>query len=95
MVEYHVHVRSTDQFKQFRVHEKNDRNEINSGAITNKKRKTAQKIKFSKHKSAIRQFQNFTKRPGESYADAQPNALVIHTIDFISVIFPCTPTCLK
>ena len=30
MVEYHVHVRSTDQFKQVGVREKNDRNEINS-----------------------------------------------------------------
>ena len=31
MVEYHVHVRSTDQFKQVGVGEKNDRNDINSG----------------------------------------------------------------
>ena len=31
MVEYHVHVRSTDQFKQVGVREKNDSNEINSG----------------------------------------------------------------
>ena len=31
MVEYHVHVRSTDQFKQVGVREKNDRNEIKSG----------------------------------------------------------------
>ena len=41
---------------------------------------------------------NFKTLPidaGEGYANAQPNALVIHTIDFISVIFPCTPTCLK
>ena len=30
MVEYHVHVRSTDQFKQVGVREKNDRNEINN-----------------------------------------------------------------
>ena len=30
MGEYHVHVRSTDQFKQVGVREKNDRNEINS-----------------------------------------------------------------
>ena len=30
MVEYHVHVRSTDQFKHVGVREKNDRNEINS-----------------------------------------------------------------
>ena len=28
MVEYHVHVRSTDQFKQVGVCEKNDRNEV-------------------------------------------------------------------
>ena len=31
MVEYHVHVRSTDQFNQVGVREKNDRNKINSG----------------------------------------------------------------
>ena len=31
MVEYHAHVRSTDQFKQVGVREKNDRNEINGG----------------------------------------------------------------
>ena len=30
MLEYHVHVTSTDQFKQVGVREKNDRNEINS-----------------------------------------------------------------
>ena len=30
MVEYHVHVGSTGQFKQVEVREKNDRNEINS-----------------------------------------------------------------
>ena len=30
MFEYHVHIRSTDQFKQVGVREKNDRNEINS-----------------------------------------------------------------
>ena len=30
MVEYHVHVRSTDQYKQVGVREKNDRNEIYS-----------------------------------------------------------------
>ena len=29
MVEYHVHIRSTDQFKQVGVRDKNDRNEIN------------------------------------------------------------------
>ena len=28
MIEYHVHIRSTDQFKQVGVREKNDRNEI-------------------------------------------------------------------
>ena len=35
---------------------------------------------------------------GASYANAQPNALVIHTsttVDFSSVIFLRTPTCLK
>ena len=31
MIEYHVNIRSTDQFKQVGVREKNDRNEINSG----------------------------------------------------------------
>ena len=31
MIEYHVHIRSTDHFKEVRVREKNDRNEINSG----------------------------------------------------------------
>ena len=31
MIEYHVHITSTDQFKQVGVPEKNDRNEINSG----------------------------------------------------------------
>ena len=31
MFEYHVHIRSTDQFKEIGVHEKNDRSEINSG----------------------------------------------------------------
>ena len=31
MVEYHVHVRSTDQINQVGVRVKNDRNEINSG----------------------------------------------------------------
>ena len=33
MVIHHVHVRSTDQFKQVGVPEKNDRNEINSGGL--------------------------------------------------------------
>ena len=31
MIEYHVHIRSTDHFKQVGMREKNDRNEINSG----------------------------------------------------------------
>ena len=31
MIEYPVHIRSTDHFKQVGVREKNDRNEINSG----------------------------------------------------------------
>ena len=31
MIQHHVHIRSTDQFNQVGVHEKNDRNEINSG----------------------------------------------------------------
>ena len=30
IIEYHVSIRSTDQFKQIRVREKNDRNEIKS-----------------------------------------------------------------
>ena len=30
MIEYHVHIRSTDQFKQVGVREKNDRKEIKS-----------------------------------------------------------------
>ena len=30
MIQHHVHIRSTDQFNQVGVHEKNDRNEINS-----------------------------------------------------------------
>ena len=30
MIHYHVHIRSTDQFNQVGVHEKSDRNEINS-----------------------------------------------------------------
>ena len=30
MIQRHVHIRSTDQFNQVGVHEKNDRNEINS-----------------------------------------------------------------
>ena len=30
MIENHVHIRSTDHFKQVGVHEKNDGNEINS-----------------------------------------------------------------
>ena len=29
MIQHHVHIRSTDQFKQVGVREKNDRNEIN------------------------------------------------------------------
>ena len=30
MIEYHIHIRYTDQFKQVGVREKNNRNEINS-----------------------------------------------------------------
>ena len=30
MIQHHVHIRSTDQFNQVGVHEKNDRSEINS-----------------------------------------------------------------
>ena len=30
IIQHHVHIRSTDQFNQVGVHEKNDRNEINS-----------------------------------------------------------------
>ena len=30
MIQHHVHIRSTDQFNQVGVIEKNDRNEINS-----------------------------------------------------------------
>ena len=30
MIQYHVHIRSKDQFNQVGVHERNDRNEINS-----------------------------------------------------------------
>ena len=30
MIQHHVHIRSTDQFNQVGVHEKNDRDEINS-----------------------------------------------------------------
>ena len=30
MIQHHVHIRSRDQFNQVGVHEKNDRNEINS-----------------------------------------------------------------
>ena len=30
MIQHYVHIRSTDQFNQVGVHEKNDRNEINS-----------------------------------------------------------------
>ena len=30
MIQHHVHIRSTDQFNRVGVHEKNDRNEINS-----------------------------------------------------------------
>ena len=30
MIQHHVHIRSTGQFNQVGVHEKNDRNEINS-----------------------------------------------------------------
>ena len=30
MIQHHVHIRSTDQFNQVGVHEKNDRIEINS-----------------------------------------------------------------
>ena len=30
MIQHHVHIRSTDQFKQVGVQEKKDRNEINS-----------------------------------------------------------------
>ena len=30
MIQHHVHIRSTDQFNKVGVHEKNDRNEINS-----------------------------------------------------------------
>ena len=33
MIEYHVYIRSTDQFKQVGVREKNDRNEIKSKAV--------------------------------------------------------------
>ena len=30
MIQHRVHIRSTDQFNQIGVHEKNDRNDINS-----------------------------------------------------------------
>ena len=30
MIQHHVPIRSTDQFKQVEVHEKHDRNDINS-----------------------------------------------------------------
>ena len=30
IIQHHVHIRSTDQFNQVGVHEKNDRNKINS-----------------------------------------------------------------
>ena len=30
MIQHHVHIRSTDQFNQVGVHDKNDRNELNS-----------------------------------------------------------------
>ena len=31
IIQYHVHIRPTNQFNQVGVHVKNDRNEINSG----------------------------------------------------------------
>ena len=30
IIQHHVHIRSTDQFNQVGVHDKNDRNEINN-----------------------------------------------------------------
>ena len=30
MIQHHVHIRSTDQFNQLGIHERNDRNEIKS-----------------------------------------------------------------
>ena len=41
------------------------------------------------------EIQNFSHPRGEGYANAQPNAMVIHTIDLIFVIFSHTPTCLN
>ena len=50
-----------------------------------------QNFKFSEEKSVSRQSKNFSDRWGDGYANVQPNAMVIHTIDLISVIFPMHP----